>query len=85
MILRPICTLHRRQWLERDLHETFEFFERPENLPRITPPWLRFLGPIGARLDHLSIRRQLRHIFDFRLVGFEGEDPDVEPPGEMAP
>jgi ligand-binding SRPBCC domain-containing protein len=149
VILRPIYTLHRRQWLERGLHETFEFFERPENLPRITPPRLRFriltpapivmrrgllldyqvrvlgrtthwrsviseydppfsfrdeqligpyrlwdhrhrfwrenggtviedfvvyappLGPIGALLDHLFIRRQLRHIFDFRREQIE--------------
>ncbi len=35
-------TLRRRQWLPRGLRETFAFFERPENLPRITPPWLAF-------------------------------------------
>lgn len=42
MFLRPVYTLHRRQWVPRTLHETFDFFERPENLPRITPPWLDF-------------------------------------------
>jgi ligand-binding SRPBCC domain-containing protein len=144
VIARPVYTLHRRQWLPRGLHETFEFFERPENLPRITPAWLRFriltpapivmrrglildyqvrvagiathwrsaiseydppfsfrdeqvigpyrlwdhrhrfrrehggtviedfvvyeppLGPLGALLDRLIIRRQLDDIFDFR-------------------
>jgi hypothetical protein len=42
MIFRPVRTLHRQQWVPRSLHEVFEFFERPENLPRITPPWLGF-------------------------------------------
>jgi len=32
MILRPVYTLHRRQWLSRGLRETFELFERPQNL-----------------------------------------------------
>ena len=34
--------LYRRQWVPRALPATFEFFERPENLPRITPPDLAF-------------------------------------------
>lgn len=53
MILRPIRTLHRQQWVPRSLHEVFEFFERPENLPHITPPWLGFRiltpGPLTMR------------------------------------
>lgn len=36
----PVHTLYRRHWVPRPLRETFAFFERPENLPRITPPWL---------------------------------------------
>jgi hypothetical protein len=36
MVWRPVYTLHRVQRLRRGLHETFELFERPENLPRIT-------------------------------------------------
>lgn len=55
MIARPVYTLHRRQWVPRGLHETFEFFERPENLPRITPAWLRLRiltpAPIPMRRD----------------------------------
>jgi ligand-binding SRPBCC domain-containing protein len=55
VIARPVYTLHRRQWVPRGLHETFEFFERPENLPRITPAWLRFRiltpAPIPMRRD----------------------------------
>ena len=42
MTWSPVRTLYRRQWVPRDLHETFAFFERPENLARITPPWLGF-------------------------------------------
>jgi ligand-binding SRPBCC domain-containing protein len=42
VIVRPVYTLHRRQWLPLTLHETFEFFERPGNLPLITPTWLGF-------------------------------------------
>ena len=42
MFVRPVYTLHRRHWLPLTLHETFEFFERPRNLPLITPPRLGF-------------------------------------------
>lgn len=66
MIAPPVYTLHRRQWLPRGLHETFEFFERPENLPRITPPWLRFriLTPLP-----IVMRRGLIIDYQVRVVG----------------
>ena len=35
-------TLHRVQRVPTPLDETFDFFSRPENLARITPPWLGF-------------------------------------------
>jgi ligand-binding SRPBCC domain-containing protein len=41
-MLRPVYTLTRRQWIPRSLHDTFAFFERPQNLPLITPPGLGF-------------------------------------------
>ena len=52
MIVRPVYTLHRCGWVPRSLHETFEFFERPQNLARITPPWLgfRMLSPEPIRM-----------------------------------
>jgi ligand-binding SRPBCC domain-containing protein len=58
---RPFRTLHRKQRLPLSLRETFAFFERPENLALITPPWLglRLLTPPpitmapGLTLDYL--------------------------------
>jgi len=35
-------TLHRELWVPRPCPAVFEFFSRPENLERITPPWMRF-------------------------------------------
>ncbi|MFB3817883.1 MAG: CDP-paratose 2-epimerase [Candidatus Methylomirabilales bacterium] len=53
-------TLHRRQRVALDLDETFAFFEQPEHLAQITPPWLdfRLLTPLpivmapGLTLDY---------------------------------
>jgi ligand-binding SRPBCC domain-containing protein len=62
VIARPVYTLHRVQWLPRGLRETFAFFERPENLPRITPRWLglRILTPAP-----IAMRRGL--VIDYRV------------------
>lgn len=50
-------TLVREQRISRPLHEVFFFFAKPENLSRITPPWLelRILtpSPIGMRAGAL--------------------------------
>jgi ligand-binding SRPBCC domain-containing protein len=40
--LRPRYVFEHRQWLPLPLGRTFAFFAEPENLPRITPPWLGF-------------------------------------------
>jgi ligand-binding SRPBCC domain-containing protein len=37
-----IYTLNKQQIVARPLREVFAFFERPENLSVITPPWLGF-------------------------------------------
>ena len=52
MILRPVYTLCRRDRVPTGLPATFEFFERPQNLARITPPWLdfRILTPEPIRM-----------------------------------
>lgn len=36
-----IHELRRELWIPRPLPAVFDFFSRPENLERITPPWLR--------------------------------------------
>jgi ligand-binding SRPBCC domain-containing protein len=35
-------SLHRELFVPLPLHDVFEFFSRPENLGRITPPWMHF-------------------------------------------
>lgn len=66
MILRPVYTLHRKQWLPRRLHEIFEFFERPQNLPLITPPRLDFqiLTP-----EPIAMARGLTIDYRVRVLG----------------
>jgi ligand-binding SRPBCC domain-containing protein len=34
--------LEREQWLPNSRDKVFEFFSRPENLQKLTPPWLDF-------------------------------------------
>ena len=38
-LARAVRTLHRQQWVPRPLETVFDFFEHPENLTLITPPW----------------------------------------------
>jgi ligand-binding SRPBCC domain-containing protein len=51
--MSAVRTLHRRQWVPRPLETVFDFFEHPENLALITPPWLglrlRTPGPLTMR------------------------------------
>lgn len=60
-------TLRRRQWLPRGLRETFAFFAEPENLPRITPPWLgfRIVTP-----SPIAMRRGLTIDYRVRVLGW---------------
>jgi ligand-binding SRPBCC domain-containing protein len=37
-----IYRLQREQWVPQPLSAVFDFFSRAENLPKITPPWMRF-------------------------------------------
>lgn len=57
-ILNPmsIHVLRREQTVAAPLRDVFAFFERPDNLARITPAWLdfRIVGP-----DDLTMRRGL--------------------------
>ncbi len=58
-------TLHRVQTVPTDLDHTFRFFSRPENLARITPPWL------GFRMvsDDVEMREGLRIEYRVRPLG----------------
>ncbi len=54
-------TLKREQRVARPLDEVFAYFARPENLERVTPPWMRmqFLTPspipmhAGSAIDYV--------------------------------
>lgn len=52
-LARAVRTPHRRQWVPHPLEAVFDFFEHPENLALITPPWLglrlRTPGPLTMR------------------------------------
>ena len=49
--------LKRQQFVPRPLTEVFQFFERPENLSVITPPWLgfRILTPSPVRMEEGAV------------------------------
>lgn len=55
--------LHREQIVNKPLDEVFAFFEKPENLEVITPPWMKFkiktplplIMKIGAEFDYKII------------------------------
>lgn len=59
-------TLHRVQRVATSLGETFEFFARPANLARITPPWLAFTMVSGDA----DMRPGLRIEYRIRPLGF---------------
>jgi ligand-binding SRPBCC domain-containing protein len=66
-LARAVRTLHRQQRVPRPLETVFDFFEHPENLPLITPPWLglrlRMPGP-------LTMRAGLVIDYDVRVLGW---------------
>ena len=59
-------TLHRVQRVPTPLDRTFDFFSRPENLARITPPWL------GFRMvsSDVAMRAGLRIEYRVKPLGF---------------
>jgi ligand-binding SRPBCC domain-containing protein len=66
MIRGAARTLYRAQWVPRPLGDVFAFFERPENLATITPPWLgfRIVTP-----SPLTMRRGLVIDYTVRVLG----------------
>lgn len=66
-LVRAVRTLHRQQWVPRPLETVFDFFEQPENLALITPPWL------GLRLrtpGSLTMRADLVIDYHVRVLGW---------------
>jgi ligand-binding SRPBCC domain-containing protein len=64
---RAVRTLHRQQRVPRPLETVFDFFEHPENLALITPPWL------GLRLrtpGSLTMRAGLLIDYQVRVLGW---------------
>lgn len=58
--------LHRVQRVNAPLEDTFDFFSRPENLGKITPPWLAF----RMVSDDAEMREGLRIEYRVRPLGF---------------
>jgi len=66
-LARAVRTLHRRQWVPHPIEAVFDFFEHPENLALITPPWL------GLRLrtpGSLTMRAGLVIDYRVRVLGW---------------
>jgi ligand-binding SRPBCC domain-containing protein len=59
--------LKRDMFLRKPLHEVFEFFQKPENLERITPPFLAF-KIVTPR--PIVMRKELRIDYTIRVLGF---------------
>ena len=76
-----VYTLKKDQTVPRPLDEVFAFFERPENLARITPPWLgfRILTP-----SPIVMKRGAKFEYTVRVmgvrVGWESLISDYQPP-----
>lgn len=71
--------LHSRLRVERSITDVFAFFERPENLDRITPPWMgmRILSAdrdmrVGLEIDYaITPFPHLRARWRSRIAGYE--------------
>ncbi len=61
--------LERRTHVGRPLTEVFEFFSRPENLARITPPWLGFwmITPSPVRMAPEAFIDYTIRVMGFRM------------------
>lgn len=60
--------LKKQQFVPRPLHEVFPFFERPENLAAITPPWLgfRILTPSPIQMKEGTVIEYSVKVMGFR-------------------
>jgi ligand-binding SRPBCC domain-containing protein len=76
-----VYTLKKEQLVLRPLVEVFAFFERPENLARITPPWLgfRILTPSPIVMERGAKFEYTVRVMGIR-VGWESLISDYQPP-----
>jgi ligand-binding SRPBCC domain-containing protein len=76
-----VYTLKKEQIVPRPLDEVFAFFERPENLARITPPWLgfRILTPSPIVMERGAKFEYTVRVMGIR-VGWKSLISDYQPP-----
>lgn len=75
--------LEREQWVRAPLEKVFNFFSRPENLQKLTPPWLDFRivdAPVELAAGAL-IRYRLR--WHFLPIHWSTEIADWSPPHQF--
>jgi ligand-binding SRPBCC domain-containing protein len=76
--------LRTQLWLPQSREEIFSFFSDPENLDRLTPPWLHF-----EILTAPSIEMRKGALLDYRLklhgipIRWQSEIADWEPPNRF--
>ena len=78
--------LNREQIIDRPRNQVFSFFERPENLARITPPSMRFRiltpGPItmaaGALIDYTVRIFGIRRRWTTRIESYDRPNEFVD-------
>jgi len=72
-------TLAREHYVAKPLAEVFAFFQRPENLAHLTPPWLHFVilspSPVamaeGAQIDYAIRLLGMRLRWTSRIIAYD--------------
>ncbi len=79
-LLMRLYYLEREQWVPAPLEKIFNFFSRPENLQKLTPPWLdlRIVEAPAELAAGALIRYRLR--WHFLPIRWSTEIADWSPP-----
>ena len=72
--------LEREMWLPKPLDEVFPFFSRPENLQKLTPPWLDFRIVEAPEQLARGARIKYRLRWHFLPILWTSEISEWEPP-----